>query len=210
MPPLSPPFIYIHAYTHTHTLGDGIHTAMSTPESWAAETPRWAPLARAALLAEAPPEEKSPSLATAERAARSAVRPPPPAFQLCLHPQRPRQQHPASLLFGAENQDLLQQPSPQTAAGRYLGEDAGPVAAHGFCAALTPHCHPSSALCWSRWLRAAGKAPPLEPRKSLHLLPQGNVFFLFLLLLGKTWGNSPWLANVLGYIPEIHFSCLPW
>lgn len=50
---------------------------MSTPESWAAETPRWAPLARAALLAEATPEEKSPSLATAERAARPAAPPAP-------------------------------------------------------------------------------------------------------------------------------------
>lgn len=110
-PPLSPTLTYI----HKHTLWDGIHTAMSTLESRAAEAPRWPSLARAARLrAEPQPEEENPSRAPAERAARPAAY--PAQSGLRLHPQRPSQHHRASLRLNVENRDFLQQPSQQTAA----------------------------------------------------------------------------------------------
>lgn len=168
-------------------LWDGIQMAMSAPASWVAESLAGGLLVRATgLPGRVGPARKTPpwtlQRGRGARSNRHAV----PA------PSTPAEAQPtslASLWLNDDNHDLLQQPSLQPAApGRHLGEDAGRAAAHRFRAAPTP-LRPGSALCWSRGLGAAGKAPPVRPGGILHH-PRRNVFFVCL-SLGEFWEMAP-------------------
>lgn len=149
--------------------------------------PRWGLLVRATgLPGRVGPARKTPPWTLQRgRGARSNR-------QAVPGPSTPAEAQPtslASLWLNDDNHDLLQQPSLQPAApGRHLGEDAGRAAAHRFRAAPTP-LRPGSALCWSRGLGAAGKAPPVQPGGILHH-PRRNVFFVCL-SLGEFWEMAP-------------------